>query len=215
LGANRAALSAQLFDAIAVHDTDRVRQLLLEGADPNGVQAQPPQHTPLRAAVEELCDGGSTQMVALLLEQGADANGWDGQHQMTPLLAAVFDRENQAVQLLLQAGADPNVHSDEGQSALLSSVEANDLEMTAALLRHGATRSMNEWSGLQCLTPLGQAARDLNVPMIKLLLDAGADPGAIDEDGRTAIDRLPAVDSGNARDRIAAETLLHNNRRQR
>lgn len=48
----------------------------------------------------------------------------------------------------------------------------------------------------------------LDVPMIELLLQAGADPDALDADHLTARDRLPPRTPENAKARDEAERLL-------
>jgi|SRR5579859_862290 len=83
----------------------------------------------------------------------------------------------EAVRILLAAGADPNVVGDEGDSPLCLSVEANDQEMAALLLRCGADKTINQAGAVTGgMTALQVAAYRLNLPMIKLLLAAGADP---------------------------------------
>jgi ankyrin repeat protein len=70
--------------------------------------------------------------------------------------------------------------------------ENGDLETARLLLDSGATRTINEWGGLSGYTALGYAAQRLNVPMIRALLEAGADPEVRDLDSGTARDRIPA-----------------------
>ncbi len=66
-----------------------------------------------------------------------------------------------------------------------------NLGIAALLLSAGAARTINEWGGLTGYTALGLAASRLDIPMMRLLLDAGADPAVPDEDDRPARDRLP------------------------
>jgi ankyrin repeat protein len=63
--------------------------------------------------------------------------------------------------------------------------------MAALLLHFGAGETINEFGGPRGLTALGIAADQFNIPMIELLLDGGADPDALDEDYKTARERLP------------------------
>ncbi len=63
--------------------------------------------------------------------------------------------------------------------------------MAAMLLRCGAGKTIDSLGGFEGLTALGRAVKRLNVPMVQLLLDAGADPEALDANDRTARDYLP------------------------
>jgi uncharacterized protein len=192
-------MSTELFKAIDAHDAERVVSLLSQGADPNEPLAESPHWLPLEAVIEEAAEHDCPMEVAMeiirqLLQHGADVNAWDDQHTATPLLAAVNWGNEEAIRLFVKAGADPNVVSDEGLSPLRWAVEEDDLEMAALFLRHGADKTINAFGGFCGWTPLGMAASKLNLPMIELLLDAGADPEALDEDGRTARDHLPPRD---------------------
>jgi ankyrin repeat protein len=69
------------------------------------------------------------------------------------------------------------------------------LALAEALLRHGADRTIDEYGGDWSWTALGHAAHNLDLPMIRLLLAAGADPQAVDDVDETARDKLPPRES--------------------
>jgi ankyrin repeat protein len=199
---------SELFAAIEAHDRKRVGELLQGGADANAIQPQAPGWRPLHAAIEELEFGGPIDVLDLLLQHGADVNGWDAERDATPLLMAVYRGQDEAVRRLLAAGADPNVRGAEGDSALRWCVEHGNLPLAELLLRQGADQTINEFGGPCGLTALGLAARQLSLPFLKLLLDAGADPAALDEDYRTARERVPPRESADPAARLAALELL-------
>lgn len=201
-------MSKELFTAIEQHDTSRVKALLAEGADPNEPRPERPGLRPLQVAIYELADGGDLDVLLALLEHGADVNAWDVERDRTPLLVAACEDELAAVEALVKAGADPNVCSRDGITPLRTSAEVGNLDMASLLLGAGATRTINDWGGLTGYTALGHAARRLDLPMIKLLLDAGADPRAPDEDGRPAHYRLPPRDESDSQTWDAAFELL-------
>ena len=180
-----------LLDSLRKHDLERLAALLEAGADPNVEDRDPPNFRPLHIAIDELEEGGSVEALVLLLCSGAEVDAWDGGKSATPLLMAVFRRQHVAVMLLLAAGADPNVVGAEGDSPLRWCVEQRDHALAATLLRCGAKRSIDFAGGPSGMTALGRAAWLLDLPMVELLLNAGAGRLALDADQRTALDRLP------------------------
>lgn len=185
-------MSDELFNAIDRHDVKQVAALLSAGADPNAVLADPPGWRPLGAAIEELEFGGAIEVIRLLIRHGADVNAPYIGSKLTPLHAAMFNENMEVIEMLLNAGADPNALSDEDRSPLRFAVEQDAIEMAELFLRHGATATINDSGGFCGYTALVLAVKKLNIKMIKLLLDAGADPEATDSDGLTPRDHLPS-----------------------
>lgn len=183
-------MTNQLLKAIEDHDLNRLAALLSHGEDPNATDPQAPQCPALHVAIEELNDGGSIEAVILLLRHGAAVNGLEG-GDLTPLLIALLNDQREAVRVLLAAGADPNLKGGEGDSPLRWSVEHDDLETAAMLLRCGADKSIDDWGGPSGMTALGRAASRLNLSMMKLLINAGADPETLDGNLQTAQEQLP------------------------
>ena len=213
--------SAQIFDAIDQQDAERLDAILSAGADPNSLLGRAPYWRPLEAAIEEMAwYDGSIELVRLLIRHGADVNARDGEDRGTPLHAAMslLDADLQVedgpavqrelVQLLLEAGADPNVVRSTGESPLRSAVERGDVETARLLLRFGASATLDEHGAPCGDTALTAAARRLDLPMIELLIQGGADPSAVDEGGRTAIERLPPRSRSEARRWERAAELL-------
>jgi len=96
----------------------------------------------------------------------------------TPLHRAVRDHHTSQVAQLLAAGADPNVHDNEGVTPLYQAVRQGAADMVALLLAAGADPNVHDTQGF---TPLYHTAggestetRDIMVQ----LLAAGADPNA-------------------------------------
>lgn len=198
-----------LFQAIENQNLDYIAELLGHGADPNSLRPEFPRWTPLHEAIEQLEDGGEIEPLVLLLRHHASVDTWDADHDSTPLLMALFRGQIEAVRLLLAAGADPNVIGSEGDSPLRWCVEQGDYNTAAMLLRCGATKTIDNAGGSGGMTALGQAAKRLDLKMIELLLQAGADPEVFDADKFTAYRRLPPRNE--AKDDavwVAAEALL-------
>ncbi|HYO56430.1 ankyrin repeat domain-containing protein [Archangium sp.] len=201
-------MSKELFEAIEKHELERLTTLLAGGADPNELKAGWPNWLPVHAAVEELEYGGPVEALVLLLRHGARVDGLGSDRTATALLMAIFRRQPEAVRMLLAVGADPNFRGSEGDSPLRACVEVGDHAMAAMLLRCGATRTLDEAGGLNTMTALGLAASRLDVPMLELLLQAGAEPEALDADSRTARECLPPREPYNQEAWDAAAALL-------
>ncbi len=209
-------MATELFTAIEQQDIERVAALLAQGVDPNAFLADFPYWRPLEAAIEEIAwYDGSIEVVRLLLQHGADANAWDSKNTCTPLHSAMLIlcadmrvNNKELIQLLLQAGADPNAVSGTGESALRWAVEQGDLDMTKLFLRFGADKTIDAFGGPCGNTPLTRAASRLDLKMIELLITAGADPEALDEDCGTARVRLPARAGSNLKTWDKAMDLL-------
>ncbi|OWK40923.1 hypothetical protein FRUB_04815 [Fimbriiglobus ruber] len=124
------------------------------------------------------------------------------------MLVAVLNQQLEAARLLLAAGADPNVTDDEGDSPLRLSVEKKDHRMAALLLLCGADKAIHDSGGMSGMSALGRAAWNLDIPMIELLLAAGADPDSPDVDRQTASERLPPRKESDPQIWDAAAVLL-------
>jgi uncharacterized protein len=91
---------------------DVARYLAEKGADLNAAATNGSGYNSLTASVA----GGHTQIVAWLLENGANANYRYGPGY-TPLLTAAANGRLEIVKLLLARGADPRAKTDDGHSA--------------------------------------------------------------------------------------------------
>jgi truncated hemoglobin YjbI/ankyrin repeat protein len=161
--------------AVAGNQVSTLRALLDHATEPvrTGSRA-------LRAAAER----GSREMVELLLEHGADAGSvgagrWVLDPEMAPLLARAG------------ASAGVGIGGEESGDWVRISCTGNkrrkdNPEFVAALLRYGA-RVDARYNGA---TPLHYVAKAGFVKTIRVLLENGADPKALDDRGRTPLDWL-------------------------
>ena len=84
-------------------------------------------------------------MIAALLELGADPNlqdrrpkGWGRSSGWTPLFVALHHAQFNSARVLLEHGADPNILSDQGMSAMaMASAEAAPKELIRLLVEKG------------------------------------------------------------------------------
>ena len=114
---------------------------------------------------------------------GANASGSAGS---TPLMYAALYGDVDAMRRLLEAGADPNVASDGGSTALMLAV--HDADKTRLLLEAGANPNVRPDDGRTAL--IIAAGQFGSSAVVKLLLDHGANAAAT-ANGTTAL-RLAA-----------------------
>jgi ankyrin repeat protein len=140
--------------------------------------------TPLHVAAEI----GSRNIVELLLEAGADINVksvYEG--DLTPLHLAVYYGHDNVVATLIDAGADMEVKwGYRGETPLLLAARLGRVEMIEKLLQKSANIAANIEGVRE--SAVMQAIHASNViEVAELLLRAGADPNAMDVEGRTAL----------------------------
>ena len=213
-------MSNEIFEAINRHDPTLLSTLLERGAEPYQYLDQPPFWHPLEAAIEEIERGASMttvmRMVKLLLKHGANVNAWDRERTLTPLLKAIYfpllgrnePRPTDLILLLLEWGADPNVESDEGLTPLQYAVGQKDARLVAEMLKRGANKTINKVTGVEGWNALHIAATDFNLPIIRLLLEAGADPDVRDSDNTKPVALLPQRKPTNLKQWDEAYALL-------
>jgi len=89
------------------------------------------------------------------------------------------------VEVLLSAGAKPDIAARNGRTALHEAVAADHRQIAEALLRAGAAPSPKDGDGD---TPLHLAARQDAVEILAILLKYGADTKARNRLGETPLD---------------------------
>lgn len=115
---------------------------------------------------------GNTGRMKLLLDLGADANGFECETAgcWTPLFAAAAANQYEAVQLLLAHGADVNKHLKRGQTALMIASYHGDTEMVRLLISKGADVNAD----CEGDTALNWAKQQGHSEIVRLLIAAGA-----------------------------------------
>jgi ankyrin repeat protein len=181
-----------------------VSQLIIEGEDERALAqiskspAAPRDDPGYRKALPEAAFAGKAEIVQALIGHGADLDARTGDVQITPLHYAVHWNTKKihrdAVRVLLEGGADPNVLNRDMESPLhymlyreVDPTQYEDKErVVRLLLEHGADAAARTSGGL---TPLWYAAMRGDSPVIlQLLVDHGADLSTATEEGLTAFD---------------------------
>lgn len=102
----------------------------------------------------------------------------------TPLFLAVALNLPEISEILLAAGASPNVTDEAGETPLSLACHHNASMMAEALLGAGASPTSANTDGI---TPLHRAVGHLNLSLVTQLLAAGADPNASSNRGTTPL----------------------------
>lgn len=87
-------------------------------------------------------------IVELLLDRGAAIDAQSDDRGYTALMDAAQQGDDGLLRFLLEAGADPNACSKDGQTALILAVGRTDASMVALLLEHGADPDIADKLGL-------------------------------------------------------------------
>ena len=184
--------TALWWSAVYADKVANTQFLLDHHANPNSVDLL--GSSPL-VELGDLLRGERVQLIAALLAAGADPNARTA--DQTPILfRAVTGPNVQFAKLLLDAGADFNATDRKGMTPLMVAVRAEQIQMTRMLLQAGASVE-TEVPKTQILGPLfasdtltidlvdieekttalilaASARPDAATPLVRLLLDAGA-----------------------------------------
>ena len=180
------------FASVWARDPVIVSLLVQAGAEVNARNGS--GGSPLHSAARS---SENPAMIAALVEAGAELDAWTergyhGDDGLTPLHEAVASGQPSVVAALLAAGAD--VHARDREDGPTPLHDATTPEVIALLLEAGADIGARAlyyrhpyWGGPD-MTPLHAAAVRARPAVFMALLEAGADPEALDWDGKTPMD---------------------------
>ncbi|KAK5121864.1 hypothetical protein LTR85_004435 [Meristemomyces frigidus] len=153
--------------AVANHDIDSVRLLLLFGADANAGDIV--GLTPLYTATEALF----FEAAQLLLKYGANPNLSAGTQDETPFSLSLSDGRAHLAQLYLKHGADPDVLMGNGDTPFVHAMNKSTASsLVDWMLVYDANPNKKNGHGE---TPLFAAINAERLDLVTLLLDRGAD----------------------------------------
>lgn len=122
-----------------------------------------------------------------VFRDGADVDARDG-HEMTPLMVSAMAGVDDLTAYLLRLRADPLAHDVMGNTAMHMAAMMGHAEVVETIFRNSGPRdgprtlAMRDNRGK---TPLHSAASAGHPSVVSKLLDLGADPAAVDDDGAT------------------------------
>lgn len=160
---------------------ETARRLLAAGADPNARWIDPDwPESPLPVLYAAAGVTHDPDMIVLLLDGGADPNDGESLYHSTEA------RTTDCARVLLDAGARVT-----GSNALARALDFDNLPMLTLLLAHGADASTAAGGptgdGQNLLRHALDRGRSL--AHLRALVDAGADPRAVADDGASVADR--------------------------
>jgi len=133
---------------------------------------------------------GNEQIAELLLLAGADPNCGikPNVNYNSPLYMAVYMRNIESAQLLIEYGASVNQKDRHDQTPLSRAVFNGDVQIISVLLRAGAKVNYRDPSSGGTL--LHVACNNKHLAVAKILHDVGVDAAIRDKKGRTALEQI-------------------------
>lgn len=166
------------FKAVRTNDASSMRALLRRGLDPNLIEPVRGE-TGLMMALRQ---DSTAVFQALIKSPALDLNA-RAQNGDSALMIAAYKGNMAAVQTLLAKGADLQ---QSGWNALHYAAAAGHTEIARLLLQRAP--ELLDSTSPSGMTPTMMAAMEGHIYIVKLLLDAGADPGLASQAGMTARD---------------------------
>ncbi len=150
-------------------------RLLKAGADPNTALTAASDTAVMMAART-----GKSDAIRVLVEGGANVNAKENWGGTTALMWAVSEGHTAAARALIAAGADVNARSN-----YVAAANGRGFEGRTPVASRADPKTEEFASGW--LTPLTLSAREGDVELTQILLDAGADVNTVAGDGKTAL----------------------------
>jgi len=184
-----------LYNAVKNNDLDQVKQAFTMGANPNYLQSR--SDAPFNRAITR---SKSPEIVQCFIDNGVDVNFQaDGNGTYPSALYTAFqERRLDMMELLLNAGADPNLSWEEensitgimtsGITVIFGSVNRHEpiyLDILKLLIKKGANINKEDSFGN---TLLITACERGNLEGVKILLTNGANPNQANYESKKPLD---------------------------
>ena len=158
----------EIYNAIRTNN-DRVLGRLLNAGEYDLNYEDPENGMPLFKAIE----AGSLACVKLLVQNGADVNGWCREY---PLFTALRLGRKDIADYLIEEGADLNAETQDGETAIFAAVRSKRPEIVKDIIDKGADVNQTNANNV---SPLYIAAATKSPRVVKTLLSNGAKPNAV------------------------------------
>jgi ankyrin repeat protein len=137
------------------------------------------------SAISQAAFDGDLDKVKRLAAEGKSVNG-ESYDVFTPLMWAASRGHELVALTLMELGANPNLRSSIGHSALMEAARGCHLDVVKLLVKHGADVNAADIRRKGGYTPLMYAAAQGCPGMCEYLLSHGANIAATDWSGNTA-----------------------------
>lgn len=133
---------------------------------------------------------GDLEQAQRLVAEGADIDAADSSGR-NPYLIVTATGDVEFLQWLLDAGANPLATDEQGGTGLIHAADAGNVEVVRILLTTAEREHIDRvntygWTALLEAILLGGGDKD-HVRIVRMLLDAGADPSIADSDGTSPL----------------------------
>lgn len=178
-----------LFYASAFGQTNAVQSLLNANAKATEVSAKGV------TAMHEAALSGDVSILEMLIAAGAPIDVASQEDQWTPLCNAIQFRRDDAVELLLESGADANRVLSGGRTPLMVAALNGTAVSVVSLLQHGADVKAQDNSAT---SPIHYAAARGDVEILAAVINSGAALNARDGGGATALHLVASTGKADA-----------------
>lgn len=183
-----------LHEAVRANDIGSIRTILREAAF--GVDAKDSNDlSPLHIAAM----GGFDAALSVLISHGCDVSPRNSLEE-SPLHLAARNGHADSIQVLVSNGASVDEVDHRGRTALHMAAFVGSISAMRCLLNVGALIDLPDENGN---TPLHEASRH-GVEAVGLLLESGADPGAMNAQGQLAADIARRFRNHSAAERLGS-----------
>ena len=198
--------SVPLTYAIQGENLDNFRLLIKEGANPDPLEDGVGLFSPLAMAAYH----GLDIAVKELLNLRVNVN-WVNENGTDAIRFAAVNGELVCVELLLNAGANPASFDTEGFSAIHNAVDNHHYDVVEKLLDAGVDVNSRVESLASSVddgtTPLHRASAGLDLEMVKILVERGADINTVSGDSFTPLAYV--ISYGDEEDEDDAELIQY------
>lgn len=142
--------------------------------------------TAVASTIHDAARSGDLEQVQRLALDGVSVNERTLRSE-TPLIVAAIAGQGEVVSYLLQRGADIDLRNDSGLSALHAAAYAGHVDIVKLLVARKAR--INDAENVFGVTPLHLASEENRIDTVRVLLELGADPTALEVNGYTSMTR--------------------------
>ncbi|GAB6027120.1 Histone-lysine N-methyltransferase ehmt1, variant 2 [Chamberlinius hualienensis] len=172
--------SVNMYNAAKSGDVEKVLQMLMLGFDANTKFDASAKQSVLHVAAAN----GHLMLVHVLLQAGASLNTYDN-NLMTPIMLAIENGHPPVAQYLIKAGCQLDTKGEDSMTSLHFAAKFGLMDICRLILETGKININVQDDG--GWTPIIWGCEFKHLPVVKFLLDRGADPNSRDKEHNIAL----------------------------